>query len=323
MRGAVVVSDHVEERFGRRIELIAPRMPRLVLRGNGLDGDPGGAEIAYFSGDLYPERGRDFFLPMLEAHSLKWLHSFSAGVDHPVFHRFLEAGVRLTTSSGASSATIAETAMLFVLHLSRRFWRYEQARAERAWRPHDVQELAGATMLIVGMGPIGNELARRAHAFGMNVVALTRTPRLHDGFPARPLTELDDALAAADYVVLALPLTPQTRGMFDASRLARMKPGAFFINVARGELVDEPALIQALQRGELAGAALDVFAEEPLPESSPLWTMPNVIVTPHASGRSLQSNDRATEIFLDNLARYLRDEPLRNEVHAGDTGASS
>jgi phosphoglycerate dehydrogenase-like enzyme len=163
-------------------------------------------------------------------------------------------------------------------------------------------------------------VAKRARAFDMQIVGVTRRPRGDEGFPVLPLSELDQALAAADYVVLALPLAPQTRGLIDRERLACMRPGACFINVARGELVDEPALIDALQHDHLAGAALDVFAEEPLSEASPLWSMPNVLITPHSSGRSLASNDRATGIFLDNLSHYLRGEPLRNEVPLASAG---
>ncbi|HYC54386.1 MAG TPA: D-2-hydroxyacid dehydrogenase [Candidatus Binatia bacterium] len=322
MRGAIVVSDFLEQHWSVQLDAAAPGIPRLVLGENGLNGDPQQAEVAYFSGDLFPERGRDFFFPMLHASELKWLHTFSAGVDHPIFHRFLDAGVRLTTSSGASSATIAETVLFFLLYLSREFWRTHAARQQRGWLPHDVRELAGATVAVVGMGPIGMEVALRARAFGMNVVGVTRTPKGTEGFPVLALSSLDEAIAPAQYVVLALPLTPQTRGLFDRARLARMKRGAFFVNVARGELVDETALIDALKAGNLAGAALDVFAEEPLPSTSPLWEMPNVVITPHSAGRSLASNDRATGIFLDNLGRYLRGEPLRNETFPGERGPS-
>lgn len=328
MSRAVLVSDFVEQRWRKRLDSAAPGLRRLVLGPQGTTTDQRGkpasadaVDVAFFSGDIYPDRSRDFFAPLLalpprekDSGGPRWLHTFSAGVDHPVFHHFLAAGWRLTTSSGASAATIAETAMLFLLSLSRGVRAWEEARNRKAWEPHPVADLLGARLAVVGLGPIGRAIADRAMAFGMHVTAFTRSARDFEPFPVLPLGELDDALVEADYLVLALPLTDATHRLFDAARLARMKSGAFFVNIARGELVDEQALVEALASGHLAGAALDVFETEPLPPESPLWTMPNVLVTPHSSGRSASSDDRATEIFLDNLARYTHGQPLRNEV---------
>lgn len=333
MSRAVLVSDFIEHRWRKQLDLAAPGLRRLVLGPEGTITDQRGkpatadeVDVAFFSGDLYPDRSRDFFIPLLglaprapdsgetPLAGPRWMHTFSAGVDHPVFHRFLAAGWRLTTSSGASASTIAETAMLFLLSLSRGVRAWEEARNRKAWEPHPVSDLLGSRLAVVGLGPIGRAIAERAMAFGMHVTAFTRTARDFEPFPVLPLGELDDALGDVDYLVLALPLTDATHHLFDAARLARLKPGAFFVNIARGELVDENALVEALVSGRLAGAALDVFETEPLPPESPLWTMPNVLVTPHSSGRSASSDDRATGIFLDNLARYSHGHVLRNEV---------
>ena len=166
------------------------------------------------------------------------------------------------------------------------------------------------------MGPIGLEVARLGAALRMRVIGVRRQPRGDEPCETWELARLPDLLARADYLVLALPLTDETRHVIDTRALARMKREAFLINVGRGGLVDEQALAAALTRGELAGAGLDVFEVEPLPETSPLWDHPNVIITPHSSGTSDGNLHRATEIFVDNLGRYVRGEPLRNEVAA-------
>lgn len=319
MSGSILVSDFIEERWGPKLDAAAPGIARVILRPQGPSGDPASIEVAFFSGDVYPERSQDFLVTLFGSPRLRWLHSFSAGVDHPVFHLFLERGVRLSNSSGASAVAVAETVLFYMLCLSRDYRRWEEARRRLAWEPHSVRELHDAKLAIVGLGPIGQEVAAKAAAFGMNVVAVTRRPRTGTAFSVRPLGDLDAVLADADYVVLALPLTPATRGLLDRRRLALLRPTSFLINVARGELIDEQALAEALTAGRIAAAALDVFNEEPLPPSSPLWKLPNVILTPHSSGRSDASDDRASEIFLDNLARYFAGRELRNEVRADAT----
>ncbi len=318
MSGSIFVSDFVEKRWGQRLEAAAPGTPRVILETQGPSSDPASIEVAFFSGDIYPDRTRDFLLPLLDCQGLRWLHSFSAGIDHPIFNHFMERGVRLSTSSGASAAAVAETVLFYMLCLSRDYRSWEEARSRAAWEPHRVRELGGANLAIIGLGPIGEEVAAKAAAFGMNVVALTRRPRSGTSFRVRPLEDLDVVIPEADFIVLALPLTPQTRGLLDRRRLALLRPTSFLINVARGELIDEEALAEALRATRLAGAALDVFHEEPLPPTSPLWSLPNVIITPHSSGRSDESDDRATEIFLGNLERYRQGRELHNEVQADE-----
>lgn len=313
--GALLVSAEVEARHAAALDAAAPGVPRVVLEADGTRrGDPAAVELAYFSGDLYPERVRDFALALRDAPRLRWLHTFSAGVDHPWFQALRARGIRLTTSSGAHAVPIAHTVLLYLLALSRGLPAWMDAQRRRGWEPHPVVELPGLVLGVVGLGPIGLEVARLGAAFGMRVIGVRRTPRGDEPCETWPLARLDELVALADALVLALPLTDGTRHLLDAARLARMKRGAWLVNVGRGALVDEAALVEALREGRLGGAGLDVFETEPLPPESPLWEMPNVIVTPHSSGNTPGNLVRATGIFLDNLGRFVRGEPLRNEV---------
>jgi phosphoglycerate dehydrogenase-like enzyme len=206
--------------------------------------------------------------------------------------------------------------MLYLLALSRDLPGWMRDQDARRWNPRSVRDLQGMVLAVVGLGPIGLEVARLGGHFGMQVIGLRRRPRGDEPCETWGLERLHEALARADAVVLALPLAPETERIFDATAFGRMRRGALFVNVGRGELVDEPSLVDALQAGRIAGAGLDVFAEEPLPEGSPLWALPQVIVTPHSSGTNPGNHHRATQIFLDNLGRYVRGESLRNEVSA-------
>jgi phosphoglycerate dehydrogenase-like enzyme len=313
--GALLVTRPVEERWAAALDAAAPGVPRVVVEPDGaLRGDPAAVELAYFSGDCFPERVRPFALALRDAPRLRWLHTFSAGVDHPWFQALRARGVRLTTSSGAHAGPIAGTVLLYLLALSRGLPAWMDAQRRRAWEPHEIRELDGLVLGVVGLGPIGRETARLGAAFGMRVIGARRTPRGDEPCETWPLARLDELLALADALVLALPLSDETRHLLDARRIARMKPGAWLVNVGRGALVDEPALVAALREGRLGGAGLDVFETEPLPAESPLWELPNVIVTPHNSGDTPANQTRASEIFVDNLGRWVRGEPLRNEV---------
>jgi phosphoglycerate dehydrogenase-like enzyme len=201
-----------------------------------------------------------------------------------------------------------------MLALSRNVRAWMKHQEAREWERHEFNELDGARLAVIGMGPIGLEIARLGVALNMDVEAIRRTPAGNEPCPTYGFDQLDAVLSRADWVAVALPLTDDTVNLFDAARLSRMKPGAHFINVGRGELVEEPALISALQSGHIAGAGLDVFAVEPLPQDSPLWSMPNVIVTPHSSGASPKSAIRAEKIFVENFRSFIAGAPLRNEV---------
>jgi D-2-hydroxyacid dehydrogenase (NADP+) len=277
------------------------------------------AEIAFFSADVFPDFARQFFSAVRKAPGLKWMHVFNVGVDQPIFDEMLARGVRLTTSAGSTAVPIAQTAIMAMLALARGFPRWLTAQRARRWDPErgaPPPDLRGQTAVIVGVGKIGAEIARLARVLGLKVVGVRRSPRgasdpvdeLH------PPPALPGLLARCNWLILACPLTAETRGLIGADALARLPRGARLINIARGEIVEEPALIAALQTGQLAGAYLDAFGAEPLPPESPLWDMPNVLVTPHNSAAAAGNDHRVLEIFLDNLGRWHRGAQLVNEV---------
>ena len=276
-------------------------------------------DIAFFSGDVYPDFSRQFFSALRKAPKLEWLHVFNAGVDHPIYTEMLERGVRLTTSSGATAQPIAQTAVTALLMLARNFPRWLEDQHVHRWRPmrspDEPRDLGGQTAVIVGIGHIGREIARLLQAFGLTVIGIRRSARRDD-----PLDEvyaprqLPQVLPRADWLIIACPLTPETRGLVDASALAKLPRGARIVNVARGEIVDEHALIDALRSGHLAGAYLDVFEKEPLADDSPLWDLPNVYVTPHNSAAAAGNDQRVFDMFVENLRRWSRSEPMLNEV---------
>ena len=270
---------------------------------------------------------------------LKWVQVHMAGIDalhdHPLYTK---STIAITTTSGVHAATIAEYALTVILALAHRVPRMVAWREKGGWPPDDQRwplfvptELRGATLGVIGYGSIGRELARMATtALGMRVLACKLDPsrRADDGYrlpgtgdpdgalpaewfaPAR----LHDMLRHSDVVVLAAPLTAKTRAMIGEAELAAMKPTAFFVNVGRGASVDEVALAAALRAGRLAGAAIDVFAQEPPPAGHPLYALDNVIVSPHVSGFLASYDDRCTELFAENLKRFLAGTPLLNLV---------
>ncbi|MFJ8596925.1 D-2-hydroxyacid dehydrogenase, partial [Streptomyces sp. NPDC093598] len=247
----------------------------------------------------------------------RWVHAAATGVDSFLFPALVEdPGVILTNSSGVYSEPIAEYVLGLILALAKDFPRIWEHQQHREWRPHQSETISGRTVLVWGTGPIGRAIARLLSAVGMRVCGAGRTARTADPDfgTVHDATTLPSALAEADYVVLAAPLTQDTRGMVDAPVLAAMKPGARLINVGRGGLVDEEALVDHLAAGRLAGAALDVFAQEPLPAASPLWDMPGVMISPHTAGETTSEREALVEVFLDNLTRRAEGLPLRNVV---------
>ena len=301
---------------GDRVDAIAPDIDVVQLVGDQpvSDADLERITICFFSHDAWPERAAGFFGVAMRAPNLRWLHTMSAGVDSPVFGTFVDKGVRLSNSSGSSAAPIARTAMMYLLALSRDLPRMMRAQSQREWAWDRWRELEGQRLAVVGFGPIGQEVVRLSTAFGMEPVVVRRSARGDEPCPVRPLTELGDVLAEVDAVVVALPLTPDTDGLFSAELLARMRPTAFFVNVGRGELVDQAALTDALEGGRLGGAGLDVTTPEPLPADEALWTLPNVIITPHNSGSTDGTARRAATMFLSNLEAWVTDGSLINEV---------
>jgi glyoxylate/hydroxypyruvate reductase len=207
------------------------------------------------------------------------------------------------SSAGVHATPLGEWALFGILALTKGLPRLEADKRERHWAHYPVDEVRGTTVLVVGLGEIGREVARLAEAFGMHVLSTRR----NEG-------ELDELLPRADSVVITLPLTTETRGLIDRRRIGLLKPGAILVNIGRGPVLDEDALIDALRSGRVRGAALDVFATEPLPPDSPLWELDNVILSPHTAAQSIRENERIVELFADNLRRYLAGEELRSRI---------
>lgn len=280
------------------------------------DRDPEGSDIVLFGLGVAEHRAAmKPLLALLGAPTLRWVQGPGAGVDHPLWQGLLDRGVRLTNASGIHAEPIAQYIFTYVLHWERNVARHQAQQAAREWKTIVSGDLGAKTLGIVGYGGIGQAAGRIGRAFGMRVLGTRRTP-VDDGVLDRfvPLEALHTLLAESDYVVLCMPFDDRTRHMIGAAELAAMREDAVLINVARGGVVDEPALVEVLREGRIRGATLDVVSEEPLPESSPLWGLPNCVLTPHDAGYSPLGDARLGQLFVENLARHLADEPLVNEV---------
>lgn len=257
------------------------------------------------------------------AKRLRFIQSISAGIDQYDRAVLSAAGIRLANAAGVNAHAVAEHAMSMILALKRHLHSGRDNQTARHWRGMISQigeredELGQKTLLIVGLGRIGSRLARLAKAFDMRVVGIRRDPaRGGDGVDAvHGHDKLLEQISAADVVALTCPLTPETTNLIDARALAAMKPTAHLVNVARGRVVDEPALISALQERRLAAAGLDVTQVEPLPAASPLWAMPNVLITPHTAGETQRYEDGVIDLLVENLERLWRGETaLKNQI---------
>ncbi len=252
------------------------------------------------------------------APKLKWIQLTSAGADRLLNSGFTEDGITVTTVSGLHATPIGEFVISAMLMWAKGAHRTMRAQLKHEWTRFAPSELYGKTVGVVGIGHIGAEVGRLAKAFGCRVIATRRSATSITNEPyadeIMPYAELPRLLAESDYVAVCVPLTPDTRGMIGETELRAMKPTAFLVNIARGPVIDEAALIVALRDGWIGGAALDVFEREPLPPDSPLWDLENAILTPHISGGTEIYNQRAARIFADNLRRYLAGDPLENVV---------
>lgn len=304
-----------------RIVAAAPGARLVMLSHEGLaDGPVDDVEVllhGFLAADAYERL-------LAHAPSLRWVHSAAAGVERLLTPAARARGLSITNARGVFSGPIAEYVLMMVLAVSRRLPQLLELQAERTWQPLAARELQDVTLGLVGFGSIGRAVAELAAPFGPRVIAMRRDPTPRpDEPPLPPGVELHgpeafgDLLAASDFVILALPLTVETEDLVDDRALALMKRTAWLVNVSRGRLIVDQALLRALREGRLGGAVLDAFRDEPLPPTSPFYDLPNVILTPHTSWSSGRVLDRSVELFADNLRRFAAGQPLRNSVDPG------
>ena len=324
-----ILSARYRSRDLERIRAAAPDARLVMVSVEGLaDGPLDDVEVmlrGWLSSEVFDRI-------LVRAPGLSWVHSATSGVERAITPAALERGLVVTNARGVFSRPIAEYVLMMILSVSRRLPQLLELQRERTWQPLEGAELRDVTVGVVGLGSIGRAVASLATAFGCRVVAVRRRADAgsmasgpdEDGRPFEPLSldrvggpeSLPELLGESDFIVLAAPLTPETEEMINADTLAMVKPGAWLINVARGRLIDERALLRALHDGELGGAVLDTFREEPLPAGSPFYDLPNVIVTPHTAWSSGRVLDRSVELFCENLRRFSAGEPLLNVVDA-------
>ncbi len=250
------------------------------------------------------------------ANKLAFIQSISAGTDQYSRDALELAGIRLASAQGVNERAVAEHAIALILGIARKIPEARDNQAAKQWRgmigdiPQREDELGGKTLVIVGMGRIGSRLAKLAKAFDMHVIAVKRDPTIgaEAADVAVPQARLLEVLPQADFVALTCPLNPSTEDLINAKAFAAMKPTAYLVNVARGRVVNEPALTEALQSGRIAGAAVDCVWEEPLPKTSPLWSVPHLFITPHSAGETQKYEDNVINLLLENLDRQWRGE---------------
>ncbi|MDK2924287.1 MAG: hypothetical protein PWQ41_61 [Bacillota bacterium] len=268
--------------------------------------------VTFVGSELTPE-----FLT--EARKFRWVQLFAAGADRLPFAELKRRGILISNVSGIHKTSMAEQAFSYMLNFVRLTPRFIEAQKRHEWaRPQGFfafRQLKGSTLVVVGTGHIGQEIGRLGRAFGMRTVGVNSDGRPVEHFEVMyPTGRLKEALAEGDFIVVVVPLTPATRRLIGREELAVLKPTAFFINIARGPVVDQDALAEALKEGRIAGAGLDVFEPEPLPPTSPLWDLPNVFITPHIAGWSADYNDNCLEVFRTNLKLFLAGQPLSTPV---------
>ena len=325
----LLLSSHAQRIWGERIAAAVPPGTLSFLTAEealAAEG-PSAADIAFMTrevtgksspSNLTPEL-RGFDAVVEKSPNLKWLQIHPAGAERPIYRQLRARGVKVTTASGATAVTVAHSTLGAVIAINRRFPLLADAQRRHAWEPRlaerSPRDFAGQCAVIVGMGPIGRNIASLLAMLGMRTIGVRRTAE-----PVEPCEkvvayeQLHEVLPQADWLILCCPASPVTRGIANAAAFAAMPEGAHLINVARGEIAVEQDVVAALQSGRLAGAYLDVFEREPLDAASPLWDLPNVLVSPHTASHSLGQNEAIFGIFLDNLARFRAGQALRNDV---------
>lgn len=328
-RLTLLMSAKAIDAFGTRIAATLADVPHhLTTPDNVLSGrEPGGADIAFLSRDVTADSGKVRLAPSLMQYydamraspNLRWFQAHSAGADRPIFAEMLGRGVTVTTASGANAIPVAQMAFLGALALARNLPALIESQRHRRWEPflgdRAPRDIAGQTAVVVGLGPIGREVARLLKAVNVHVIGVNRSGNAVQAVDETiALHELERVLPGVSIVVLACPLTDATRGLMNRRTLALLPRGATLVNVSRGEIANQSDLIDALASGHLAGAFLDVFEQEPLDTESPLWTLPNVFVSPHTAGHTAGHYAEVGKIFLDNLGRWKAGAPLRNVI---------
>jgi phosphoglycerate dehydrogenase-like enzyme len=325
----LLLSTHALKTWGKRIEAAVPADAlSFVTSEEAVATDaPCDADFAFMTREVTGKSGtnnptpelRDFDIVVRKSPKLRWLQIHPAGAERPIYRELRARGVKVTTASGATAITVAHSTIGAIIAVNRRFPLLADAQRRHAWEQRlgerSPRDLEGQCALIVGMGPIGRNIATLLKAFGFTVIGARRSAE-----PVPPCDstigyeQIHEALPKADWLILCCPASPVTRGIANAKAFAAMPDGACLVNVARGEIAVEADVIAALQSGKLAGAYLDVFEREPLDPASPLWDMPNVIVSPHTASHSLGQSEAVFGIFLDNLARFQAGQKLRNDV---------
>ena len=338
----ILMSQEAIDSYGAQIEAIAGvgEIHWLTLESQPAADGSYPTDISFVTRDITGASTKNNVLPTLARYyemlraspGLRWVHAHSAGLDRPVYAELLARGVRVTSSSGANAAPVAHTAVAAVLALGRQFPVQIAAQHQRQYVPMTthplLRDLTGQTAMVVGLGSIGLLIAQYLNALGLKVIGVTHDPAKHAAANAGgsgsasvascekicSYAQLDAHLPSADFLVLACPLTPVTSRLLHAGRLAQLRRGCYLVNVARGEVCVEQDVIAALQTGQLGGAFLDGFEVEPLSTESPLWDLPNVMLSAHTAGHFTGHADNVAKIFIDNVARYVQGSALRNEV---------
>lgn len=325
----LLLSSHALRVWGERIAAsVPPGTLSFLTAEEALSAEgPGAADIAFMTREVTGKSSATNPTPELagfdavvrKSPNLKWLQIHPAGAERPIYRELRARGVKVTTASGATAVTVAHSTLGAVIAINRRFPLLADAQRRHAWEPRlgerSPRDLAGQCAVIVGMGPIGQNIARLLKMLGMRPIGVRRTAE-----PVEPCErvvaygQLHEVLPQADWLILCCPASPVTRGIANAAAFAAMPDGAHLVNVARGEVAVEADVVAALQGGKLAGAYLDVFEREPLDPASPLWDIPNVLISPHTASHSLGQNEAIFGIFLENLARFRAGQALRNDV---------
>ncbi|MFZ1939420.1 MAG: D-2-hydroxyacid dehydrogenase [Terracidiphilus sp.] len=305
-------------RADRQLEMLAGVPHSVAHSADGLGGSAREAEaILYWAGSRELLRAA-----FVAAPNVRWVHSRSAGLDNMLFPELVESNVLLTNGSGVFSPSLGEFALAAILYFAKDFRRMLRNQMAGRWEQFDVEEIAGQTVGIVGYGDIGRAVAGRVHAMGMRVVALKRhAPAAPDPLIAQFYGpgELNAMLGVCDYVVVAAPLTAETRHMISDAAFAAMKSNAVVINIGRGPVIDQAALVRALAEKRIKGAGLDVFEQEPIPAGDPIYQLENLLLSPHCADHTKDWLDQAMRFFLEQYKRFARGEPLENvvEKHLG------